>query len=69
MNRPYWHDRPIGSPNAPAPVGPGQPEESLVADARAGLTPADMVDGRLLHLLHRAPRAEPTRGRNHVSNL
>jgi hypothetical protein len=36
------------------PEVPGQPEEVLVADARAGLTPADMVESKLLSLLHGA---------------
>jgi hypothetical protein len=37
------------SPKAPAP-----PEEVLVADSRAGLTPSDMVERKLLYLLRGA---------------
>ncbi len=38
------------SPKAPAP----QEEEVLVADSRAGLTPSDMVERKLLYLLRGA---------------
>ena len=33
-------------------VGDEQPQERLIADRRAGLTPADMVEQRLQALLH-----------------
>jgi hypothetical protein len=36
------------------PASLEQPEEALVADARGGLTPADMVEGKLRYLLHGA---------------
>ena len=36
---------------APPPASPGALDDDLVADARAGLTPADMVERKLLHLL------------------
>jgi hypothetical protein len=36
-----------------APAAP--PEESLVSDSRAGLTPAEMVDRKLVSLLPGAP--------------
>jgi hypothetical protein len=39
------------SPKAPAPA---QPEEVLVTDSRAGLTPSDMVERKLLYLLRGA---------------
>jgi hypothetical protein len=39
------------------PPSPAQPEDSLVLDARAGLTPADMVDGRLAYFLTRTTLA------------
>lgn len=35
----------------------GQPEEVLIADARAGLTPTDMVERKLLSVLNGAPVA------------
>jgi hypothetical protein len=49
LKRPYWHGRDLFSPEVP-----GQPEEVLIADARAGLTPADMVERKLLFLLRGA---------------
>jgi hypothetical protein len=42
---------------APGPAGPGQAEEVLIADARAGLTPSDMVERKLLYLLRGVPVA------------
>jgi hypothetical protein len=39
-------------------VGPPAPEEVLVADARARLTPAEMVGRKLLGLLRGAPVAD-----------
>jgi len=44
MNNPHW---PIGPFAHPAP-----PEEVLVADARAHLTPADLVERKYLHLIN-----------------
>jgi hypothetical protein len=38
----------------PAPEATGL-EEDLVADSRAGLTPAEMVERKLAHLLKRNP--------------
>jgi hypothetical protein len=38
----------------PGAGSPEEPEEVLVADSRAGLTPADMVDRKLLYLLRGA---------------
>jgi hypothetical protein len=38
----------------PGLADPEQPEEVLVPDARAGLTPGDMVELKLLHLLRGA---------------
>jgi hypothetical protein len=35
----------------PRPASPGALDEVLIPDARAGLTPADMVERKLLHLL------------------
>jgi hypothetical protein len=40
---------------APWWPAPARPEETLVADARAGLTPNDMVERKLMCLLSRAP--------------
>jgi hypothetical protein len=48
MQRPDRHGYSI------PPEVPGQPEEVLVADARNGLTPADMVERKLLFLLRGA---------------
>jgi len=36
-------------------ASPEQPEEALVADARAGLTPAQMVERRLMGMLRTVP--------------
>ena len=36
------------------PAAPEQPDEVLVPDARSGLTPSDMVERKLLHLLRGA---------------
>jgi hypothetical protein len=41
-------------PETPEARRPEEPEEVLVADVRAGLTPADMVECKLLHLLRGA---------------
>jgi hypothetical protein len=41
---------PVSLPRAAAPA-----EETLVADDRSGVTPAQMVDRRLLFLLHGTP--------------
>jgi hypothetical protein len=49
VKRPYWHGKPLLTPEVPGP-----PEEVLVADARSGLTPADMVERKLLFLLRGA---------------
>jgi hypothetical protein len=35
------------------PASPSELDEVLLPDARAGLTPADMVERRLLHLLEK----------------
>ena len=47
---------------APRPASPGEPDEVLVADDRAGLTPADMVERKLLHLLRDHPWRVVVRG-------
>jgi hypothetical protein len=38
-------------PTSANPSAPAPPEEVLVADSRAGLTPSDMVERKLLYLL------------------
>jgi hypothetical protein len=43
-------EQPHGS-EAPRPASAGQLDEVLVTDVRDGLTPADMVERKLLHLL------------------
>jgi hypothetical protein len=48
------YDRPV-SPVAQHP-GHATPEESLVTDVRAGLTPAQMVERKLLSLLKSNPQ-------------
>ncbi len=48
---------PGAGPSADAPSEPVLAHEALVADARAGMTPADMVRRRLSALLHAAARA------------
>jgi hypothetical protein len=53
----YWQGKPLSNPQEPGPCAPEQPEEVLVADARAGLTPADMVERKLLYVLGGAPVA------------
>jgi hypothetical protein len=46
----------------PRLASPGELDEVLVADARAGLTPADMVERKLLHLLGGHPWRGVVRG-------
>jgi hypothetical protein len=48
MKRPYRHGYLF------SPAVPGQPEEVLVADARNGLTPSDLVERKLLSMLRGA---------------
>ncbi len=54
MNRRSRHEERAAHPRAPRPAVPAQPEEVLVADSRAGLTPSDMVERKLLYLLRGA---------------
>jgi hypothetical protein len=49
--------RPDPGPSPEARSGPDLAPEAQVADARAGMTPADMVRHRLSVLLQAAPRA------------
>ena len=49
MKRPYWPGKHLRTPEIP-----GESEEVLIPDARAGLTPADMVERKLLYLLRGA---------------
>ena len=53
---------PIAYGPARKPSAPAQPEEVLIADARADLTPADMVERKLVDLLKRTPLAISCRG-------
>lgn len=48
----YKPDEHLTSPPAPGPGLHANPEEVLVKDSRAGLTPADMVERKLLELGH-----------------
>ncbi len=41
----------LPGPKAPRPASRSELDEVLIADARSGLTPADMVERRLVHLL------------------
>jgi hypothetical protein len=56
-------------PEAAGPAAPDDQEEVLIADARAGLTPSDLVERKLTQLLHGAAvagshlRMEVPRGR------
>jgi hypothetical protein len=45
----------------PAGTSPAEPEEVLVPDVRAALTPAQMVDRKLLALLPSGPQQPPPR--------
>jgi FKBP-type peptidyl-prolyl cis-trans isomerase 2 len=47
LNRPPWDVRHAAPSHAPGAAPRGGPDETLVADARAGLTPADMVERAL----------------------
>jgi hypothetical protein len=50
-----------------APAGPSEPEESLVVDDRAGLTPSELVERKLLYLLRANPLpVSPARGRRRI---
>jgi len=55
---PLEHYPPYGAheslPEVLGPAAPESLEEVLVPDARAGLTPSDMVERKLLHLLRGA---------------
>jgi hypothetical protein len=54
MSRRSWQEERAARPKAPRPHAATQPEEVLVADSRAGLTPSDMVERKLLYLLRGA---------------
>jgi hypothetical protein len=41
----------LSRPESPRPASRGELDEVLIADDRAGLPPADMVERKLLHLL------------------
>jgi hypothetical protein len=45
-------DEPPFQTTAPKRIADQQPDEMLIADKRAGLSPADMVENRLRALLH-----------------
>ena len=57
VNQFHWHGRQRSSPETAGRPTPEHPEEALVADARAGLTPSDMIEHRLQLLLRGAPMA------------
>jgi hypothetical protein len=40
---------------SPSPVDPVETEETLVTDSRAGVTPAEMVEQKLVSLLKNTP--------------
>lgn len=46
-----------GLPEAAGPFAPGWPEEVLVADNRSGVTPAELIERKLVYALHGAPVA------------
>jgi hypothetical protein len=47
----YGQLKRLSRPEIPCPASLGKPDEILIADARAGLTAADMVERKLVHLL------------------
>lgn len=49
------HPGPTSSLLTPDRTSPAAPEECLVADARAGLTPAQLVERKLVSLLKSDP--------------
>jgi len=51
LNRPPWDVRHAPPSHAPGAAPCGGPDETLVVDARAGLTPADMVERALQYRL------------------
>ena len=51
MNSRQQRTGPFGYRPGPEPSAAGPPEETLIADARARLTPADMVECKLRALL------------------
>jgi hypothetical protein len=53
LNRLHQHgDRGFPAGASRLSASSGEPDEVLVADARAGLTPNDMVERKLVHLLN-----------------
>jgi hypothetical protein len=49
-----WRATSGSPPWAPGPRSPGEPDESLVVDARAALTSADVLESKLQYSLHGA---------------
>jgi hypothetical protein len=54
LKRSHRHGTHASTPEAPGPAAPAQPEEVLIADIRAGLTTADLVERKLQYLLRGA---------------
>jgi len=57
LNRRYKYGKQWARPGVLGPSAPSGADEFLVADIRAGLTPADIVESKLLYLLRGAPVA------------
>src|SRR5205085_12030325 len=57
LNRRCQHGKQLARPGVLGPSAPGESEELLIADTRAGLTPADVLESKLLYLLRGAPVA------------
>jgi hypothetical protein len=55
LNKPGRHVEQLSGPEGSKPADRAEPEEFLIADRRAGLTLADMVEQKLRALLHGAP--------------
>jgi hypothetical protein len=51
LNRPPWGVRYAAPSEAPGAATRDEPDESLVVDARAGLTPSDVVESKLHYSL------------------
>jgi hypothetical protein len=54
LNRYPWDVRHAAPSEAPVTAPADEPDESLVVDARAGLTPSDVVESKLQYSLHGA---------------
>jgi hypothetical protein len=67
----HAHSQPgaVGTDASAPPSAEDRPEEVLITDARAHLTPAQMVEQRLFRLLARASGVIPSSGLLHRASL